>query len=63
MTVLPESTDPDTTKVLETLRAAKRAPRDPDDELAEMLSELEGSANELDAQDILLRLADDVGSN
>ncbi|WP_419862995.1 hypothetical protein [Candidatus Poriferisodalis sp.] len=63
MTELPESADPDTAKVLEILRAARRGSHDPDEELAEMLSELEGSASELDAQELLLGLADDVDSN
>ncbi|MDE0321854.1 MAG: hypothetical protein OXI97_18440 [Acidimicrobiaceae bacterium] len=60
MTELPESADPDTAKVLEILRAAKRGPYDPDEELAEMLAGLEEPAGELGAYDILAKLASDV---
>ena len=55
------SPDPDKEKVLEILRAAKRGPKDPDVDLAKMLSEFERSQGAIDAQDILKRLVRDVG--
>ena len=63
MTKPPESPDPDTPKVLEVLRAARRSARDPDYGLAEMLSELARPSSQLDAQEVLSRLASDVGTD
>ena len=63
MTTGSESPDPDTAKVLEILRAATRGPHDPDVDLAEMLSELARSGSQLDAHEILKRLASDAGSD
>ena len=55
--------DPDIRKVSEVLRAAKRGPRDPDDELAQMLSELAAPDSSLDAQEVLRELASDACSD
>ena len=58
-----ESRDPDTAMVLEVLHAASRGPQDPDVDLAEMLSELARPGSELEAHEILKRLASDAGSD
>ena len=55
--------DPDLRKVSEVLRAARRGPRDPDDELATMLSELAAPDRPLDAQEVLRELASDARSD
>ena len=55
--------DPDVEKVLEILSAAICGPKDPDVDLAEMLSEFERSDGSIDAQEILKRLIRDVGTD
>ena len=56
--------DPDTSQLLEVLRGASRAVKDPDIELVELLSELSGKENLDDAKDAVLeRLARDANSD
>lgn len=63
MTTAPGSSDPDTDRILEVLRAARRGLHDPDVELAEMLSELATPGSQLDTDEILKRLASDASSD
>lgn len=60
MATEPESLDDDSYRAIEILKGAKRAPRDPDSELAEQLTALIGSPIEAEA---LRRLVADENSH
>ncbi len=59
----PKSQDPDTPLLIEALRGASRGARDPDFELAEMLSELDGTADRAALTRALERLVLDANTH
>ena len=55
--------DPDTEKVLEIMRGASRSPRDPDIELATIISELADTTEADPYETVLARLVRDAHSD